>query len=237
MSPNQDDKNLPLSVAEMTELAGGLAHELRNPLSTMMVNLKLLAEDLGDSDAPDEDVRRRALKRVEVLRREAQRLQGLFDDFLSTTGPSRLDRKPQDIYDLVHRVASFFEPFALDNGVTIEVKSDDAPLMANVDEKLLTQAILNLVINAQEAMPDGGRLIITAQRSGDDAVVSVADTGVGIAPELRERVVRPFFSTKGSGTGLGLSVTKRVIHDHGGELSFESEPGKGTTFIIRIPLG
>lgn len=236
VTPGNQNPDLPLTVAEMTELAGGLAHELRNPLSTMMVNLKLLAEDLGDTDAAGDDVRRRALKRVDVLRREAERLQSLFDDFLNTTGPCRLNRKPENIHELIRRVASFFEPLALDHGITIEVTGDDAPFIAHVDEKLLNQAILNLVINAQEAMPGGGRLVLACHRENNSAVISVADTGVGIAPELKDRVMRPFFSTKGTGTGLGLSVARRAIIEHGGELSLDSRPGVGTTFTITIPL-
>ncbi len=236
MSPDQTDNNQPLTVAEMAELAGGLAHELRNPLSTMMVNLKLMAEDLRDTTAHPDDVRRRALQRVDVLRHEAERLQGLFNDFLSTTGPCRLNRTPVDLHQLATRLAAFFGPLARDHDVRIELRDDGVPLTVNVDEKLLSQATLNLVINAQEAMPDGGRLTIETKRDGDHAVISVADTGIGVAPEHRDRLLRPFFSTKGTGTGLGLSVTRRIVGEHGGTLTFTSKPSCGTTFTIRIPL-
>jgi two-component system, NtrC family, sensor histidine kinase HydH len=226
----------PLTVAELTELAGGLAHELRNPLSTMMVNLKLLAEDLRNPKANNEDVRRRALQRVEVLRREAERLQGLFDDFLRTTGPCRLERKTVNLHDLATHIAHFFEPLAKSHNVELIVQHDGPPPVASVDADLLNQAILNLVINAQEAMPQGGRITIQTRRDGDTAVITITDTGVGISPEQRDRIMRPFFSTKGTGTGLGLSVTRRIIHEHGGSLDFTSQPGHGTTFTIRLPI-
>ena len=236
MMPSSSNDSLPLTVAEMAALAGGLAHELRNPLSTMMVNLKLLAEDLGDPNAHPDDVRRRGLQRVDVLRREAERLQNLFDDFLRTTGPYRLQRRAIDLHRLTARVAEFFEPLARDHGVEMVLKPDGEPLSCEVDENLLNQAVLNLVINAQEAMPQGGRLTLATGRRGGQAVISISDTGVGIAPAQREHVLRPFFSTKGGGTGLGLSVTRRIVHEHGGEMSFDSEPGKGSTFTIRLPL-
>jgi len=220
----------------MAELAGGLAHELRNPLSTMMVNLKLLAEDLQDASAQPEDVRRRALLKVEVLRREAERLQALFDDFLRATGPYRLQRSPIDLRVLIRRVAEFFRPLASGHKVELFLELGDTPLVCPVDEKLMNQALLNLVINAQEAMPDGGRLHVSIGRETDEAIISVSDTGIGISPEQHERIMRPFYSNKADGTGLGLSITRRVIEEHGGTIGFTSEPGKGTIFTIRLPI-
>ena len=223
------------TIAELAELAGGLAHELRNPLSTMMINLKLLAETLRDTSAQVEDVRRRALLKVDVLRREAERLQCLFDEFLNLTGPCRLQRERIDLNAIVTRLANFFEPLATSAGLVLEVVGTDGPLPCVVDEKLLSQALLNVVVNAQEAMPEGGRLRITLEQDGGEAVISVSDTGVGIAEKDRERLLRPFFSTKAGGTGLGLSVTQRLIREHGGTLDFESKLGVGTTFRIRLP--
>jgi two-component system sensor histidine kinase HydH len=224
------------AIAEIAELAGGLAHELRNPLSTMMINLKLLAEDLSDTDASPEDVRRRALLKVDTLRREAERLQSLFDDFLNLTGPCRLQRAKTDLNAVVARLIEFFEPLAHSEGIEVRTVGTQNPLVCPVDEKLLSQALLNIVVNAQQAMPEGGELTLTTAVEGDQAVLTVSDTGVGIAQSDRERILRPFFSTKASGNGLGLSLTRRVIQEHGGTLSFESELGRGTTFTIRLPL-
>ena len=222
------------AIAEIAELAGGLAHELRNPLSTMMINLKLLAEDLSDTNANAEDVRRRALLKVDTLRREAERLQGLFDDFLNLAGPCRLQRAEVDLNTVVARLVEFFEPLAHSKGIRVKTVRTPDPLMCPVDEKLLSQAFLNLLINAQQAMPDGGELTIGAGLEGDQVVITVRDTGVGIAESDHERILRPFFSTKASGNGLGLSITQRVIHEHGGTLDFESELGRGTTFTIKL---
>ncbi len=242
MTTPYDLSNLPAStdprqaVIELAELAGGLAHELRNPLSTIMVNLKLLAEDLQDLEAHPRDVRRRALLKVDVLRREAERLQSLFDEFLNLTGPYALHRQPVDLNLVVTRLVEFCEPLLSANAIRVTVDAAGTPLQCSVDEKLLRQALLNIVINAQQAMPDGGELRIKVGKDGDRAFIAVADSGVGIPQPYHDRVFRPFFSTKSGGTGLGLSITQRIIHEHEGTLTFQSEEGKGTTFTIRLPL-
>jgi len=227
---------LSRAVVEMAELAGGLAHELRNPLSTMMINLKLLSEDLQDVAAQTDDMRRRALRKVEVLRQEAERLQSLFDEFLSLTGSFRLQCAPTDVNSMVDRLRDFFEPVARSGHVDMIVRTRPGPLVCPVDVKLLNQALLNIVLNAEQAMPNGGVLCITTDVEAEWVVISVADTGVGIAEKDRDQVLRPFFSTKATGSGLGLSITQRIVGEHGGTLSFESEPGAGTTFRVRLPL-
>ena len=223
------------TVAEMAEMIGGLAHELRNPLSTLMVNLKLLSEDLNDLTADPEDTRRRSLVRVNSLQREAERLQTLFDEFLHLTDPFKGRRTEEDINDIVGRLLAFFEPSARGGGIKVEFTLADGPLVCRVDESHLRRALLNILINAQQAMPHGGTMTVTTKAEDSFAVIEIADTGTGIGEEDRERVLRPFFSTKAEGTGLGLSITQRVIHEHGGTLGFESQRDAGTTFTIRLP--
>lgn len=225
------------TIAEMAELAGGLAHELRNPLSTIMINLKLLAEDLQDARVHSDDARRRGLVRVEALSREAERLQGLFDEFLNLTGPCQPQRREADLNGIIGRLVEFFRPEAEAAGVEVSVAGTPEPLSCLVDEMLLRQALLNIMINAQQAMPGGGTLRISIGRDADWALVAVSDTGVGIAADQQQRIWRPFFSTKAAGSGLGLSITQRIIHKHGGTLSCQSEVGRGATFVVRLPLG
>lgn len=234
-SPQHQQDIHPATVAEISGLAGGLAHELRNPLSIMMVNLKLLAEDLQDQDADSQDVRRRALIKVDVLRGEAQRLQNLFDDFLNLTGPCRVNKKNIDVNTIVQRLVTFFEPLAHNHSIRMELALGDSPVMCPVDDELLSQALLNIVVNAQQAMPEGGKITITTRDCGDHIILSVADTGVGITPEDQERILKPFYSTKRSGTGLGLSITDRLIQAHGGKIEFSTKPGQGTAFTISLP--
>jgi len=224
------------TIAQLAELAGGLAHELRNPLSTMKVNLKLLAEDLSDESARFDDIRRRALIKVDVLKREADRLQSVFDDFLNLTGAQGLQRRATNLNAVVDRMIEFFEPMATSRGIALRKVVGLDPLVCPVDEKHLSQALLNLVVNAKDAMPHGGTLTFETGQEGAWAVVSVADTGIGIAPEDRERIFKPFFSNKASGTGLGLSLTQRIVQEHGGSLGVTSTVGQGTTFVMRLPL-
>ena len=225
-----------LTMSELVELAGGLAHELRNPLSTVMINLKLLSEDLSDVSTPFDDTRRRALRRLDTVRGECERLQALFDDFLNVAGPCRPQRDPVDLNAVVARLAEFLEPLATARGVELVVVPGADRVVGAFDVNLISQALLNLAINAQEAMPDGGRLTIRIRHEGDAAVIEVEDQGVGIPLDMRDRVFRPFFSTKGTGTGLGLSITRRIVLAHGGSIDFASELGHGTTFTVRLPL-
>lgn len=235
--PSSVHGDLQREVSQIAELAGGLAHELRNPLSTMMINLKLLAEDLQDFETHPHDTQRRALLKVDILRREAERLQALFDEFLSLTGPFVLRRSPTDLNIVVGRLVEFCEPLMKANRVCINVAVESKPLECSADEKLLSQALLNLVINAQQAMPNGGELTITTSAESEWAVIAVGDTGVGIAEADQARILRPFFSTKARGTGLGLSIARRIVEEHGGTLTFTSQLGRGTTFTIRLPVG
>jgi two-component system sensor histidine kinase HydH len=224
------------SIAEIVELAGGLAHELRNPLSTMMINLKLLAEELRDSRAEPEEMRRRALLKVETVRRESERLQSLFEDFLQLAAPFGLQRARADLRAVVDHLVDFLEPLLKNNSVEVEVVHAPAPLLCLIDERLLSQGLLNIALNAQQAMPDGGRLVFETGSEAKWAFIRITDEGPGIAPAVQERIFKPFFSTKAKGTGLGLSITRRIVSENGGELSFTTEQGKGTTFTIRLPL-
>ena len=219
----------------MAELIGGLAHELRNPLSTMMINLKLLAEDLADENTDSRDMRRTAINKVDQLIGEAKRLQSLFDEFLSITGPFEINRKPSKLDKLVCDLIEFVRPMAASQGVEIQLHGDGDQMVCEVDEALIRQALLNILINAQQAMPDGGTLDVELRGDENEIVVAVRDTGIGISESDQDRIFRPFFSTKSGGNGLGLSITHRIIGEHGGSMTFQSELGQGTTVTIRLP--
>jgi signal transduction histidine kinase len=227
--------NLEQSVAHMAELAGGLAHELRNPLSTMMINLKLLGEDLQDRTIEHEAARRRSLIRVDTLRREAERLQALFDDFLRLAGPFRLQLSVVNLGAIVAELADFFLPQAESHGLELGVSVPVEAVYCSADENLMRQALLNLLINAQQSTTAGGTISLDCRRDGGDLLISVADTGHGISLENQARLFRPFFSTRPNGTGLGLPIVLRIVLEHGGDLSFTSTVGQGTTFYMRLP--
>lgn len=223
-------------MAYLGTLASGLAHEIRNPLSTMKVNLELLREDL---QRKSEDAKDRARRRVETLEGAVRRLEDILDDFLKFARGFDLTPVPTDLNALVDEVVVFVEPEMRRHSIDLRTAYDvHAPRVA-VDRKYLQQALLNLVLNARQAIEAtgrGGQIFVTTNQSRGHAAINVTDTGPGIAPEVLPRIFDAFFSTKKGGTGLGLPTSRRIVEEHGGKLSVESEPGKGTSFTITLPL-
>jgi signal transduction histidine kinase len=218
---------------EIARLAGSLAHEIKNPLSTIRLNMELLAEDLGEAQTT---VQRRAAKRVDVVRRECQRLQSLLDDFLTYAKVRRLQLEPSDLNHQIDDVLDFFAPEAKEAGVEIvRYLEPDLPRVM-IDRQAFRQALLNLIINAKQAMPDGGQLIVRTAAQGDTVALYVIDTGCGMDDRTASRMFEAFFSTKPGGSGLGLPTTQKIIAGHGGRITVQSEVGRGTQFTIELPV-
>ncbi len=220
-------------LAELGTLTGGLAHEIKNPLSTVQLNLQLLEEDLrADNPGPT-----RVLNRLTTVRNETARLRDILDDFLRYAGRIELDRKPTDLSSLLEELVDFFAPQAQSHRIQLRLNKSPESIVAPVDAKLIKQALLNLMLNAVQAMPRGGELMLTLSRNGtEDARIDVIDTGAGIPPESADKIFEAYYSTKRGGTGLGLPMAKRIADEHGGSLSVTSEPGKGTDFTLRLPM-
>lgn len=219
---------------EIAQLFGGLAHEIRNPLSTMSMNLELMAEDLQDAESPRD---RRLLQKVDRVRKESRRLQHILEDFLRFARvPDLRGAAPTDLNAVVEDLRDFYEPQASLQGVIMRTHLDGELPAVALDADLFKQALLNLVLNAQHAMPDGGELIMTTRREGAWAVLDVLDTGCGIPEDVLGRIFDPFYSTRPGGTGLGLPATRKIVEAHGGTMAIQSEPGKGSKFTIRLPI-
>lgn len=221
-------------MAFLGTLAGGLAHEIRNPLSTMKVNLQLMREDLGRENSQE-----RVNRRIDGLEQAVRRLESIVDDFLNYARGFELTLEPGSVNRVVEEVVIFVEPEAQRHGVSI--RSAYAPELPEVpiDRKYLQQALLNLLLNARQAIEGSakaGEIFITTRRNGGSIEISVTDTGPGIPPEVLPRIFDVYFSTKKGGTGLGLPTTKRIIEEHGGKLKVETEVGKGTSFTIQLPF-
>src|SRR5258707_14893555 len=185
---------------ELAELAGGFIHEIKNHLSTLGLNLQLLAEDFEN---PETQRERRALERVQRLQGECQRLVDVSNDFLRFARVNDLDRRPTDLREVIEELVDFFGPMA--RAGHVEIKSylpADLPPVP-LDRDLFKQALLNLLLNAQQAMPGGGELTIQAAHEGDTVGLMLIDTGKGMTPEALAKVFRPFFSTRPGGSGLG----------------------------------
>jgi signal transduction histidine kinase len=226
------NRRLRAEYAEIAQLAGGLAHEIRNPLSTMCLNLDLLAEEFKSAESPRE---RRALHKIERIRSESTRLQNILEEFLRFARIQELRLVPADLNAIVDDMRDFCEPQAVARGILLRTYyAADLPGV-RLDVDLFKQALLNLILNAEYAMAEGGELILRTRREGDWNVLDVIDTGVGMTDEVRSRVFDAFYSTRPGGSGLGLPTTRKIIEAHGGTIHVESDCGKGSQFTIRLP--
>ena len=219
-------------LAEVGTFTGGLAHEIKNPLSTVLLNLQLLQEDLDTSDP----AHRRLSTRIATVTREAARLRDILDDFLRFAGKIELRCEKVDLNTILEELVDFFAPQAQLGRVQLRFNPRPERLMVNVDPRLIKQTILNLLINALHAMPGGGELILSASAAGNLAVVDVIDTGSGIPPDAVDKIFQAYYSTKKSGTGLGLAMARRIVREHGGDISVSSDIGKGSDFKLTLPL-
>jgi signal transduction histidine kinase len=218
----------------MGRLASAVAHEIRNPLNFINLSIDHVRERL----APNEAGRREDFERILAnVKAEISRLNRLVGDFLSFGKPMRLHPRSCALDELVREVAAVVDHKAKDQGIALVTEVDD-PLPALVaDPELLKTCFLNLMINAIDAMPKGGVLTVSVRRDQDALVTTVTDTGQGMtADEIRD-AFEPYFSTKETGVGLGLALTRKIVGDHGGSVELESAPERGTRACIRLPLG
>lgn len=229
-------------LAEIGSMTGGLAHEIKNPLSTIGMNAQLLAEAVGDLPSVDEQQRGRLVRRAGTLKREVERLGDILSDFLDFAGELRLSPTRVDLNRLVEELADFFLPQAESRGVRIRVDLAEQPAWVHVDAPRLKQAVLNLMLNATQAMADTKdatpkELMLRVRHRPRDGVIEVhvTDTGPGMPEDTAERIFHPYFTTKQGGTGLGLPTSRRIVQASGGELTFTSEMGRGTDFVIALP--
>lgn len=217
---------------ELGKLTGHLAHEIKNPLSTIKVNLKLISEDIDGNDRGAA----RALKKIAVVQKETDRIEQILNDFLRYIGKTELRIVEADINELLGDMIDFYTPQAQSHLIVIRPALYRGPLICRIDVDMLKQVVLNLFINARQAMTNGGELIIRTDKERDLAVITISDTGRGIERQNSDRIFEAYYSTKPAGSGLGLSIAKKVIDAHNGTIKVDSEPGRGTAFTIKLPL-
>lgn len=219
-------------LAHLGSLTAGLAHELRNPLSTLNLNLQLLKEDL---DRPGRPADARLLRKLDTIEQEAKRLEEILNDFLKLAGKHDVKLKVQPINPALEEAVAFYRERLERSGVTVRTSFADALPPVALDASLMNQALLNLILNAEAAMPEGGELMIRTEPVKRGVRIHVTDTGVGIPPEVLDKIFRPYYSTRKGGTGLGLSTVRRIVREHDGTLEVHSEPGRGTRFTVDLP--
>jgi len=237
-------------LAELGTLTGGLAHEIRNPLSTIRMNLQLLSENIErqlkqakESQAPQNELLdspaqnyRRYLRKLNLLIGETDRLSETLNEFLRYAGKMELHPRKYDINLLLDDLIDFFEPQAHCKNIKIRKSLCREPLECPVDVDLLKQAFLNLFINAIQAIEHSGELIIRTSSTAENALINITDTGPGIDPKIKEKIFDAYYTTRSGGTGLGLPTCRRIIEEHRGHIELHSEPGKGSNFTIELPL-
>ncbi|MFO0821860.1 MAG: ATP-binding protein [Gemmataceae bacterium] len=218
--------------SELAEVAGGFIHEIKNRINALSLNLQLLAEDFATPQTPRE---RRALDRVNRLHGECQKLVDLASDFMRFARVQEITTEPTPLDAVVARVVDFLSPTARQQKIEINwYPAPDLPPVS-LDRDLFELCLLNLMLNAEQAMPEGGTITLMASRDGDWVCLDVIDTGQGIPPEQLPKLFRPFHTTKANGHGLGLATTRKIVLAHRGSIGVQSEPGRGTKFTIRLP--
>ncbi len=215
-------------LATLGELAAGLAHEIRNPLAGIAGVIDIIGRDL-----PENSPARGILKEV---RSEVQHINRILSDLLETARPKPPQFRMADLNGTADHTVMFARQQVTAKAISIDlVRADNLPPVRH-DAGRIHQVLLNLLLNAAHATPESGEVRVIIGREDGYATITVADTGVGIAPEHLANIFRPFFTTKGHGTGLGLSLAQRIVEDHGGRIEVTSELGKGSSFVVRLPL-
>jgi signal transduction histidine kinase len=214
-------------LATVGELASGIAHEIKNPVVGVASGLDIVRRRAG-TDAT-------LLPIIDEMERQIRHVQDAIQELLTFARPATPALAPVSGNNLAERAIHLVQPTADKGGVRIEIRLDPSHASVLADAEMIHQALINLLMNAIEATPHGGRVDVYTRTSGDWIEIEITDTGRGIAPEHLESVFKPFFTTRHTGTGLGLSITREIIQRHGGTVALRSRLGEGTTVTIRLP--
>jgi signal transduction histidine kinase len=225
----EDEIELSRRLAAIGRLTSGVAHEVKNPINAIVVHLEVLRQKLQQLDP---DTRRH----IDVIGSEIQRLDRVVQTLVDFTRPVELRLADIDLRRLLDEVVVLAQPDAERHGVSIVRDFPGDSLPVKVDADLVKQAVLNIVLNGVQAMPDGGELTLVGGRADDDALLEIRDRGAGIPQEVRDKIFNLYFTTKKNGSGIGLAMAYRVMQLHNGSVEYDSVEGQGTTFRLRLPL-
>ena len=225
------------NLASLTTLAAGVAHEIKNPLASISIHLQLLQKSLAKQAALSKNEANDSHDNYfNVIKEEIDRLNRIVVDFLFAVRPMNLELKKSSINDLISHLMEFFRLELEQTNIMCLVELDEDIPEILMDERYMKQALLNLITNAKAAMSNGGVLTISTNFSDNEIEVSICDTGIGIKKENLEKIFEPYYSTKETGTGLGLTQVYKIIKEHKGDLLVDSDPGTGTEFRIILPV-
>ena len=221
-------------VKAITQLAAGVAHELGNPLNSLGIHLQLMKRTLRK--LPDSNEKAQLENSLETASGEIRQLDTIVKNFLCAVRPVPLQPQPINVSELLTTAVTFMRKEIQDRGININMQIESAIPTIYGDPDQLIQAFFNIVKNAIQAMPDGGDLFIGVSVNDVYVNIKFIDSGKGIGEEEMRQILDPYFTTKSSGTGLGLLIVDRIVRAHGGALTIEGEPGKGAAFTISLPL-
>lgn len=225
----EDEIEFSRRLAAIGRLTSGVAHEVKNPINAIVVHLELLKQKLQPWSQGVE-------RHMEIISSEVRRLDRVVQTLVDFSRPVDLRLVETDLRQLVSDVLTLASPDFETHAVHVRKKLPVEPVLANVDADLIKQAVLNIVINGAQAMPEGGTLAVSLGMEGGEAVLSVRDHGTGIPPEIRDKIFNLYFTTKKEGSGIGLAMTYRILQLHSGSIAVQSEVGRGSSFILRLPL-
>lgn len=227
-----DAERLRREYRELAELAGSLAHEIKNPLSVIRLHMEMLHEDFGRENSP---IARRALQKVGIVNRQCVRLETMLKDFMRLASINSLELRPADLNRQIAHVLDFFETQASQHSIEIIRYLDPELPSMMIDKSSLQAALLNLVKNAVEAMPEGGQLVARTRLTRNGVALDLIDTGCGMSDSTLLKMFSAFYSTKDGGSGLGLPTAKRIVEAHHGVINVQSTQGRGTQFTLEFP--
>ena len=225
----EDEIEMSRRLSASGRVTGGVAHEVKNPINAIVLHLQLLQNKLTKLD-PDTS------RHMDIIGSEIQRLDRVVQTLVDFMRTRELHLIEVDFRGLLDDVVLLASPEAEQHGVEIKRDISREPLLVKADQDLMKQALLNVVLNGVQAMPNGGPLTISAHRDGNGVIAEISDRGIGIAQDMHEKVFELYFTTKKDGNGIGLAQTYQILDWHHGSVDFESTEGQGTTFRFRIPL-
>lgn len=223
------------TLSTLGTLAAELAHEIKNPLNAMNIQMLVLEREIQDIHKLSSKSKQELLEIVSIVQKEVIRLSGFVEECLQFSRTGELNKSLVNIGEMLNEITSLLLPQAQLNGISVDLDITHGLPEVKVDKDKIKQAVLNILINGIEAMPDGGELRVGVQCAHDGILISCHDTGPGIPGEIQDKIFNLFYTTKNGGTGIGLSFAQNIVQAHGGTIRLEQTP-KGSKFIIAIPV-
>lgn len=223
------------TLSTLGAFAAELSHEIKNPLNAMNIQMVLLEREIQGLPKVSNKSKHGLRETVSIVQKEIIRLSGFVEECLHFSKTGELNKGYVDIYEMLNEIVSLLQPQALLNGVHVVLKASHGLPKVKMDRDKIKQAIMNILINGIEAMPDGGELCVQVKSVNDELLISCQDAGPGIPDEIKDKIFNLFYTTKDGGTGIGLALAQNIVHAHGGTIRLKSSQ-KGSNFVIAIPL-